>query len=461
MTRKKICIIGAGFSGIMTAVHLLRSENPLQLFICGEKEHFARGTAYSPYSKSHLLNVVAAKMSAFEDIQDDFLNYLSHQEEYAGFEKHLIANAFVPRFLFGNYLEKIWLREKENAQNRGHFLEECFHKVSQVNTENQSVILHFESGGTKEFDLCVLANGNQIPRHPRIENTNFFHNDQYFQNPWDGKCAQEVKSSLPVLILGNGLSMIDTVIGLVENKVKNKIISLSPNGFNILPHRHNGLRYEALVSEMHEKMSLRELSGLIFKHIRTVRKLGLSAEPMIDSLRPHTQRLWQNFTEEEKALFMSRFRHLWGVARHRIPLHIHDKIQMMRIEGKLTVISGKVMNLEMQENAVKLTYFDKKKKELRQELFARVINCTGPETDLSQKDNFLYPLFEKGILVQDSLKLGINACVKTFAATDCNGKSISNIRILGGNLKGILWESTAVNELRRQAKRLAEQILSS
>jgi uncharacterized NAD(P)/FAD-binding protein YdhS len=460
MTRKNICIIGAGFSGIMTAVRLLRSETPLQIFICGEKEHFARGTAYSPYSKSHLLNVVAAKMSAFEEQPDDFLNFLTQQADYAVFEKHLIANAFVPRFLFGNYLQNIWQIEKENAEKKGHLLEESFLKVRKLDIENQSLVVNFENGTTRLFDLCVLANGNQIPRNPRIENPIFFQSKNYFQNPWDGKCVAELGSDLPVLILGNGLSMIDTVIGLVENKVKNKFVSLSPNGFNILPHRHNGLRYEALVGEIKENTRLRELSELVFKHIRTVRRLGLSAEPMIDSLRPHTQRLWQNFTDDEKALFMSRFRHLWGVARHRIPLHIHDKIQMMRIEGKLTVISGKVMNLEEENNVVKLTYFDKKKKEIRQEYFSRVINCTGPETDLTQKDNFLNPLFEKGILVQDALKLGINACARSFEAIDRNGKNISNIRILGGNLKGILWESTAVNELRRQAKLLAEEILA-
>jgi hypothetical protein len=31
---------------------------------------------------------------------------------------------------------------------------------------------------------------------------------------------------------------------------------------------------------------------------------------------------------------------------------------------------------------------------------------------------------------------------------------------LGSNLKGELWESTAVNELRDQAKRLAHRIIS-
>src|SRR5690606_16185978 len=161
-----------------------------------------------------------------------------------------------------------------------------------------------------------------------------------------------------------------------------EIYSISPNGFNILPHRHNGLKYSKLVEELRDDMSIYELVKLINKHIKTVIEYGVSAEPIIDSLRPHTQKIWQSFTDHEKELFMSRLRHLWGVARHRIPLHSHDKIQQLRIDRKLHINSGKIIDINESNESITVQYFDKKENKLKAIIVSRIINCTGPETDL-------------------------------------------------------------------------------
>ncbi len=63
---KTIGIIGAGFTGTMTAVHLIsKSTEPCEIYLINERETLNKGIAYNPYSSKHLLNVVAAKMSAF------------------------------------------------------------------------------------------------------------------------------------------------------------------------------------------------------------------------------------------------------------------------------------------------------------------------------------------------------------------------------------------------------------
>ncbi len=61
--------------------------------------------------------------------------------------------------------------------------------------------------------------------------------------------------------------------------------------------------------------------------------------------------------------------------------------------------------------------------------------------------------------MQDHLKLGIKTDATTFQLVNSEGKNHSNLFTLGSNLKGELWESTAVNELRVQAEKLAENIL--
>ena len=158
---------------------------------------------------------------------------------------------------------------------------------------------------------------------------------------------------------------------------------------------------------------------------------------------------------------MSRLRHLWGVARHRIPLTIHDQIQQLRIEGKLRIKSGKITDLTETENGIKVDYFDKKEVKEKVILVGRIINCTGPETDIDKLSTpFLKNCLVKGIINQDNLKLGINADINTYQVLDSQGNKQNNIYTIGSNLKGMLWESTAVNELRFQSEKLAEELVN-
>jgi uncharacterized NAD(P)/FAD-binding protein YdhS len=221
------------------------------------------------------------------------------------------------------------------------------------------------------------------------------------------------------------------------------------------------LIYHAHLEEIHNKMSLKELIRVIHKHVKIVRQFGISAEPIIDALRPRTQGIWRNLTAAEKQFFMSRLRHLFGVARHRIPLHIYDKIQKLRIDGLLHIQSGKIIDITETGGCIDVTYFDKKQRKTQVLKVSRVINCTGPETDFSKlENNFLGQCIQDGIFYQDELKLGIQTNVETFKVKSKDGVEHSNLFTLGSNLKGELWESTAVNELRQQADAIADIILA-
>src|SRR5690606_12018709 len=124
-------------------------------------------------------------------------------------------------------------------------------------------------------------------------------------------------------------------------------------------------------------------------------------------------------SDKEKKLFMTRLRHLWGVARHRIPIHSHDKIQQLRIDGKLHIHSGKITDFKEIDDRISVTYFDKKAKRQKAIQVSRIINCTGPDTNLMNLDDgFLKRALLKGILTQDKLKLGIKTSTNTFQILD-------------------------------------------
>lgn len=456
----KISIIGAGFSGTMLVVHLLRNINTVvEINLISESDVLNTGVAFQPYSQKSLLNVISVKMSAFADEPDHFLNWVMLQDNFYDKDRALIANSFLPRYLYGTYLKDIWKDALKLAKKKGVKLNVIISSVSDLTVQPKSIDLELKNGECLNTDFCVIASGNHLPRNPPIKSSFFTESKHYFQNPWDIQSVSGIKSKEPVLIIGNGLTMVDTVMGLLENGFQGRILSISPNGFNILPHRHNGLTYTKLIEEISNQINLFDLVKLFNKHMKLIREYGLSAEPLIDSLRPLTQSIWRRLTISEKRIFMARLRHLWGVARHRIPLHIHDKLQQLRIEDRLHIFSGKLIDIIENDGEITVSFYDKKKQGPVELNVSRVINCTGPETDLLKlEDHYLKNALLKGVISQDDLKLGINADPDTFEVLNQSAVIQTGLYAIGSNLKGVLWESTAVSELRTQAARIAENI---
>jgi uncharacterized NAD(P)/FAD-binding protein YdhS len=91
-----------------------------------------------------------------------------------------------------------------------------------------------------------------------------------------------------------------------------------------------------------------------------------------------------------------------------------------------------------------------------------VINCTGPETSVYKTDNpLLQKLAEKGTISADSLELGINTDISNYNIIDSTGQKLPSIFTLGTNLKGVLWETIAVPELRVQCQELSKVLLQA
>jgi uncharacterized NAD(P)/FAD-binding protein YdhS len=458
---KKIGIIGGGFAGTMTAVQIIeKSHTPCEIILISDAAGLNRGIAYNPYSPKQVLNVIAGKMSAYPDKPDHFTDWVMQQPKFRDKDRSIISNSFLSRQLYGTYLTGIWQESLGLAESKKIVITLVDGWAVDLDIAGNTVRITTDNGRTITVDCCVLATGNNVPGNPKIANPDFFQSRNYFQNPWVLEAVQVAPDALPVLLIGNGLTMVDTVMGLLENGFRGAIYSISPNGFNILQHRHNGLKYSKLTEELKDNTGLFELFRLVHRHIKLVREFGVSAEPVIDSLRPYTQEIWKNLPDGERALFMSRFRYLWGVARHRIPLHIHDKIQQLRIEGRLQIKSGRITDIAESDGKIIVSSFDRKIKRVNQLTVSRVINCSGPETDLMKTGkSLLQTCLQKELLKQDKLKLGISADTQSFQVLSASGEIHPTLFTLGANLKGELWESIAVNELRSQAERLAGKLL--
>ena len=454
-----VAIIGNGFSGLMVARHLIDlGDTSLSISIFEKQHEPGRGIAYSPQSEKVLLNVVAAKMSAFPDKPTHFVEWLSKQTQFLNDDIELLKNSFVSRSIYGKYLNELWIETLELAFSKKIYLELFQLEITDLISFETNICIQSFNNEFK-VDKVILATGNQLPGNPKELTGDSMLSNRYFQNPWNYSLNQ-VDPKKPIFILGNGLTMVDTVMQLREHKLTNQIVSLSPHGFHILPHRNFTYTLPDWISELPTSPTLLQLVSAINKQFKALHKHGISAEPLIDSIRPHTQRFWRGFSQHEKKRFMRHFRHLWGLARHRLPFVTYDIIQKERINGSLSIQSGKVISAKPVENGIQIIYFDKTSKQNQTILAEALINCTGPESDITKTNSsLLQNCLKKGYIQQDDLKLGLSTNINTFETINAAGKENEKIFAIGNLLRGELWESTAVNELRSQAKNLASAIL--
>jgi uncharacterized NAD(P)/FAD-binding protein YdhS len=457
----EVAIVGMGFCGMMTAIHLAeKSTGPITLHLISDSQIPSLGPAYSTSCHQHLLNVPAGNMSARSKSPGDFLHWLIARHGYSEPEREMLSRMFACRMEYGEYLNDVW---NEMLKNRARHVEIQKYNSRAVaiseNDKKTTVLLH--NGEQVLADKIVLATGNEKPANPVIKNNSFFESATYISNPWNQQAVKNIDGGKNVFVIGNGLTMVDVVLSLNESKLSGTIYSLSPHGFTMLPHRHNGVAYTQLVSELKEPYEINSLFTLFRKHINHIRSFGLSAEPVIDSIRSLSQSIWIKLSVHDKKRFLRHLRHLWGLARHRLPANIHDQIQELRLTRKLVILKGKITDMHEVNNLAVIEFYNKRSGINESITAAAVINCTGPSMDISKSQNYLLrDMIKKNMIRPDELKLGIDTDM-AGRVVNTQGKPSENIFTLGGNLRGLLWETTAVPELRVQAENLAENLLKN
>ena len=180
----------------------------------------------------------------------------------------------------------------------------------------------------------------------------------------------------------------------------------------------------------------------------------------MDKLRPFTQHVWQSFSVAEKQQFLKDYRTRWNVTRHRIPQSIHERLMKAKALGKLRIVKGKLRALADHDQRIQLTL--ETGPAGQQEVLQGdwLINCTGPQESYQHSNSvLLQSLFDRGLVQADDMDMGIKAAAN-FNVIDGGGYPSDVLYAIGPLLKGTLWETTAVPELRVQAHRVAETILS-
>lgn len=449
-----LAIIGGGFCGLMTLYNLLQiHHSSLRILWIDGQGSTGRGTAYQQISESYLLNIQAQNMGALAGQPGHFWSWL--QQRYPG---RYQAQDYVPRQLYGDYLNQI-AASVQRTLLRSQLELECLAErvVDLKQNPSGSLELRLEQGHRHQVDYLVLALGNQLPTNPQLADP-LDSMPGYFQSPWNLNCLQELQAELPVLLLGSGLTSVDLILGLRERGFQGPIEVLSPHGYLPLPHRQTSV-WRDFLAQRAWPQSLSQWLRLVRNEMQEAQQQDIDWRAVIDSLRPYFSQIWQSLSIKERKRFMRHLRHRWGVARHRLPASVNQKLQAWLQEGSVRVQAGRLVAVQRMSEAggsgLKISWRPRLAAETRIMHVQRLINCTGPNGNFAElKDPLLSSLCHQGLLQPDPLGLGLLASPEG-ALLNQQGQASEQIFTLGSALRGMYWESTAVPELRQQAAKLA------
>ncbi len=452
----KIAIIGGGFSGIMTAVNLARlSWKPLHVTIINHRRPTARGVAYGTRRMEHLLNVAARNMSAYPDLPDHFVNWLRTRSDYDTVPELELRERFIPRMIYGDYLRGL-MQHNLQSPTGSDVLRTTFIEGDAIDVHPQEggAVIVLADGTRVGASRIVLATGNEPPSGlPGAEELQ--DHPAWIGNPWHPWENRLPPSGGTILVLGTGLTTVDAVMTLRSLGWQGVVHTVSRNGW--LPHSHfRGIEYPDFPPPGVDlaDLGLKKLVELMEHHCARLREMGANPAIIVDKMRPHTQRIWQRFTLEERLEFTKRYAARWNVLRHRIGPETHAQLTTAQLTGHLQVHAGSIESVKADGNQLRVHLSGGKT--LTGDL---VINATGPNTKFKQTSSLLLQnLLHRGLITPDETEMG--ARVDTdYTIINRDGQRSEIFLALGPLLRGTLWETIAVPELRGQSRRTAETLL--
>jgi uncharacterized NAD(P)/FAD-binding protein YdhS len=446
-----IVIIGAGASGTLTAVQLLRRLNvPAKIYLVEKnKEAWHRGAAYSSRLLYEPLNVVAGKMSALEDEPDHFLKWALIHKDPA-----LHADQYVSRRWYGDYLTHICAESMAQSPHVNVIKKDAIALEFWPGNAKSRHSIKLSNGEVIQADYAVLATGNEAPNHIFSGTEIEMLSGAYMSNPWH----QHLKDLHPkedVLILGTGLTMVDFAVSLYRQKHTGTIYCFSRNGYLPLPHQV-AVPY-TLRSDFFHK-TLHQIFSAIRSDVKKASGHHIPWQSVMDAWRPHIATIWQSLTIEDRNLFLNRLRLFWEIHRHRMPSESHTAIQEMIDQQKLHLLRGRYLSVTMDKGNCLFTFRPKNQPNTCTIRVQRIINCTGPSAAISESSNPLFQqMFKHGFLTIDKLQLGIATCAEGEILT-ASGNTIPRCFSIGPLRRAHEWETTAVFDIRKQAASLAYSI---
>lgn len=415
--KKRLVIIGGGATGAVIALHAHQALHKyLEIIIIDPNEEVGLGKAYKTADDENILNVGVSNMGLYGNNPNHFADWLKFNNFS---EQDFPFWPFVPRKVFGNYIKS------------------CLNEISF--THLKALVVNVKSN---IFNYSLkLDNGHSIKAHYVIVATGYCEDYNIFSHLIDKKNSEKIlypveaekidfKSKESILIVGSGLTAIDVWKRI--RKFNTKITMISRHG--ILPIAHTA----------HTKIKIPNLGGMspiqIFDVLRLLENTkAYTWQQIADEVRIQSKCIWSCWSAKEKKQFIRHLKPYWEVIRHRVPNPIAQLISNDLKNNFLTVLSGKIKNIEVINNKV--------------QVIAKLKKSKTP-----YESHFDYIVLATGSMINQNLFKNVSGIKFSSNGFGYINVSAPNIWFAGPSSKATFWEITAIPDIRNQASQIIERV---
>jgi uncharacterized NAD(P)/FAD-binding protein YdhS len=457
----RLVIAGGGASGTLLAAELMRQPREIEVTIVEPRADLGRGVAYSTPHLGHLLNVRAGRMSGNADDPGHFLRWLSREDPSAH------EGTFAPRALYGRYLQAL-LEEARGASPPASRLAHSPERVVEVLRSPSGLRVTLSDGSSLEAEAVVLALGNLPPAAVPLLPTGGADPKRFVVDPWASQALEGIGADEPVLLVGTGLTAVDVALALRDLGHRAPVLAVSRRG--LLPRTQAAVQpplilpsaaapplpsYGVLLPvDAGARWNVRRLTRAIRSEAERLAAAGGDWHTLFEALRPVTPALWSDLPWEERRRFLRHLQPYWDVHRHRMAPEVAHEVEDLIRTGCLALRAARIRAFGPHPSGARVTLLPRGTDRVEERVFGAVVTCTGPGALAASRHPLLRNLISHGLVRPDPLGLGLDAR-PDGALLSADGSVSPGLYALGPLLKGVVWETTAVPEIRAQAKALA------
>ncbi|MEU6384556.1 FAD/NAD(P)-binding protein [Streptomyces bauhiniae] len=419
---RRVTVVGAGFSGTLTAIRLLHfADAPLEICLIEREEGYRYGGiafGWASTNWEHMLNIQAGRITLRRERPEDFLEWANEEADRSGWPRRWQYHSFgvacvVPRRIFRQYLAER-LRGAAADAHAEVTLRELTGEVIDVRQRDGGYTVRYADAGPQggvhdlPSDQVVLATGHlapvQAPFHHRVKDSARFLADPYALGAQDW--FQAVGAEETVLVTGSALSAFDTVVSLVHAGHRGQILICSRGGHlhGTYPADHEHDIWQAARPAFLNAGELTPevvVEGIRAEYARLREEHGVEPGSPLEAVFPErVMKAWEPYVIElisrmdagDVRMLLDRYKSLIVTSRTSTVQEIGGVVRS-RMRGyngapkTVEVIGAGVQDMRPIEDGTKIRVVFDGRPDI---VVDRVVNCLGNKTDYERPDHPLW-----------------------------------------------------------------------
>lgn len=431
-----VAIVGGGASACALAVALgARAPSNFQVTVFSPRD-LGPGSSYAPQSASLLMNGPVRAMSAVAGDKEHLKRWLVDETD----------DTLICRARYGAYLRATGAAALATHESFEHL------RVAIVDIERDvhGFTLTDDTGARHSAGSVVLAMGNFDPADWFLPKA-LREFSGYAGDPWSMDISQ--LDDRDAVLIGSRLTAMDTVALLDERAFRGNVHIVSRHGMLacLEDARVTGADPSTL------DLDTSTPYALLRSMRRAARAYAGDWRAVVESIRASIPRIWSAWSVRERRRFLRHAQSAWAVHRYRTPPATYAAFLRLKDEGRVFVHRGRIADARVDGEAIAISVAGGPAPvDIRA---AHVINCTGPNGDVTRNpDTLIANLLRRGLIRPDQLHLGIDTD-ESLRVIDKDGAPSPALYAMGPLVRGLWYETTAIPEIVGHARGLTALLL--